>query len=604
MNPPRTRRLPIEIPLPSKPKSYRSGDGPALAPIRLALENDSGAFIIDKRVILGKSSHGEPKAELYYIVGWPELPAAAVTVLATKILDYVSPRTLEDWEYDYSLEKDEVRREQEALEQRLGQQKHPKTGKVPKPTTVTDADTGVRVGTGANALAPSIVKPKRPSKAELLARQLAEQATFEDEELPNVPLPPASTKGPSLSTPQKRLAQLAKDAGDLEETDTNTTIPEYVCGDSDDDNDDDDDDIEFQAADGFDRSNEPRNSLDFTSLSSFHPVPSFRGHAQFRSLNTPSSLHRDPTPSTSIQVTLHSTSKKKPSRQTLPLATPASAPSRLDRPRKRASKPPAKVSPVSPPSYVPSRPRAVKQTPVPVPQYPAPKQRPVPSRKPGPARIRAAASPTPKSETSHKTTFTPVSVAPYPRLQERSKKPGLSKKSQRVSNTAIPPSESLPNGTKESVELTRFTPIHHGGGTGPGGAASGTKHNGQTHARSNSATPTAKAGSSRKRKRRQSEPEPEWAVKRLEGDRVIETGGELVRFFKVRWEGNWPADQNPSWEPEELIGQDIVRKYLKNKAAKMTKGGSPAARMSQPTPTMERKYANVAEAFAGDLDDD
>lgn len=91
-------------------------------------------------------------------------------------------------------------------------------------------------------------------------------------------------------------------------------------------------------------------------------------------------------------------------------------------------------------------------------------------------------------------------------------------------------------------------------------------------------------------------------MKRLEDDRVIETGGQLVRYFKVRWVGNWPADQNPTWEPEECISQIVIRKYLKDKAAKMIKNGSSSRVIIQPPLTLKRKYSSVAEASEGDAD--
>ncbi|KAJ3479200.1 hypothetical protein NLG97_g8384 [Lecanicillium saksenae] len=38
-------------------------------------------------------------------------------------------------------------------------------------------------------------------------------------------------------------------------------------------------------------------------------------------------------------------------------------------------------------------------------------------------------------------------------------------------------------------------------------------------------------------------------------------GQGLVRYFKVRWEGDWPPEQNPTWEPEENIPDDLVREF-------------------------------------------
>jgi hypothetical protein len=59
--------------------------------------------------------------------------------------------------------------------------------------------------------------------------------------------------------------------------------------------------------------------------------------------------------------------------------------------------------------------------------------------------------------------------------------------------------------------------------------------------------------------------EPVLEVQRLEDRALFEVEGEieLKRFFKVRWEGDWPEDQKLSWEPEETLPAELVRNYLK-----------------------------------------
>ena len=66
--------------------------------------------------------------------------------------------------------------------------------------------------------------------------------------------------------------------------------------------------------------------------------------------------------------------------------------------------------------------------------------------------------------------------------------------------------------------------------------------------------------------------EDEWVVKQVEDDGYHEIEGVgPVRYFKVRWEGDWPPDQNPSWEPEENLPIDLVRHYLKLKKERAKK---------------------------------
>lgn len=67
-----------------------------------------------------------------------------------------------------------------------------------------------------------------------------------------------------------------------------------------------------------------------------------------------------------------------------------------------------------------------------------------------------------------------------------------------------------------------------------------------------------------------------YEVDRLEDDFIATadegTGHvEPVRFFLVRWKGDWPPDQNPTWEPADNLPPRMVRQYLK-KAARRRKG--------------------------------
>ncbi|KAM3503404.1 hypothetical protein MY10362_004228 [Beauveria mimosiformis] len=58
--------------------------------------------------------------------------------------------------------------------------------------------------------------------------------------------------------------------------------------------------------------------------------------------------------------------------------------------------------------------------------------------------------------------------------------------------------------------------------------------------------------------------ETDWAVDRIEDMELYEVEGRgLVRYFKVRWEGDWPPDQNPTWEPEENLPDDLVREFCR-----------------------------------------
>jgi hypothetical protein len=132
--------------------------------------------------------------------------------------------------------------------------------------------------------------------------------------------------------------------------------------------------------------------------------------------------------------------------------------------------------------------------------------------------------------------------------------------------------------------------------------------------------PSSQKRSNKKRKPAvQQEEETEWKVKRLEDDSYdYDAEGNLKRFFKVLWEGDWPPSQNPSWEPEENISEDLKKEYLRKKEGKMkngyltgkspaanraggTNGSNSAQKKGAPPFLPKKRYSSVAEAFEGDI---
>ncbi|KAM3512541.1 hypothetical protein MY11210_003804 [Beauveria gryllotalpidicola] len=71
--------------------------------------------------------------------------------------------------------------------------------------------------------------------------------------------------------------------------------------------------------------------------------------------------------------------------------------------------------------------------------------------------------------------------------------------------------------------------------------------------------------------------ETDWAVDRIEDMELYDVEGRgLVRYFKVRWEGDWPPDQNPTWEPEENLPDDLVRDFCRTfNSSKKGSSGQP-----------------------------
>jgi hypothetical protein len=121
---------------------------------------------------------------LYYHIGFTDLPAAKLLVPCHKVLDYVSPGELEDWEYKNLARKEEERARLLALQRAAAPKRKP--GRPPK---VPMEDVGV----------PGLMLSQQDHTL-LLAEEVA---------------------GPSLSTPQKRRLgrMLGEETGDTSESD-------------------------------------------------------------------------------------------------------------------------------------------------------------------------------------------------------------------------------------------------------------------------------------------------------------------------------------------------------------------------------------------------
>ncbi|KAG6019887.1 hypothetical protein E4U41_003047 [Claviceps citrina] len=97
-----------------------------------------------------------------------------------------------------------------------------------------------------------------------------------------------------------------------------------------------------------------------------------------------------------------------------------------------------------------------------------------------------------------------------------------------------------------------------------------------------------------------------WEVERLEDMAVydVEHRG-LVRYFLVRWVGDWPPDQNPSWEPEDNLPAKLIRKYTKLDRKRREKL---AAQHQRPPPEgtgwtlRQQDSASAREAFQGHVE--
>ncbi|KAL6862612.1 hypothetical protein ACO1O0_002848 [Amphichorda felina] len=134
------RKGQVVVSLNAKPRDYVPNSGPSLHRITLLPPQDSTAYIIE-RILLppNEIAHdGKPRPKrMTYIVGWRDLPAATLLVPAMDILEYVSPRELENWEsaLEQELSEDRARLEEEKMKKIsqpvVGIEKKKKRGRPP-----------------------------------------------------------------------------------------------------------------------------------------------------------------------------------------------------------------------------------------------------------------------------------------------------------------------------------------------------------------------------------------------------------------------------------------------------------------------------------------
>ncbi|KAI0176496.1 hypothetical protein GGR52DRAFT_541254 [Hypoxylon sp. FL1284] len=571
----RSKKTRLRIPLPSKPRPYRPGDGPPLAPLTIVPENDLNAFIADKRVLRTTAANGELKLQMFYVVGWPDLPAARVAILATDVYDYVSQKTVEDFEYKASLEREEEEKRKEAEKRRRAQvAAAAKKAKSAVNATSTPAVPGAPT-------VPGQKKRGRPSKAILEARQLALQAILDNATDTEEPLP-ASTSGPSLSTPKKkRTVELATNMDEAEaEADADNAIYRQLCGEE----------------------SEPDDMI----------VDNDEGDELLQG-NIPDTI------SSPAKITAHAQKlwRKKgstPSKRSdgrLALKSP-----NTHVPVPNVPKPEKQSSPKQPPFKPLDGSKSMTPVPVPLPyqlsSQPSPSNQPASTQSYGgvaPLRPPRAVSYTPQPKSfdgKHSTTPIPVPSWPHSTAETRSE----------------PSSSAPPEPRKTLLPHYGFTPAGRSPGRWPSTSSSqptgsttplGSAKSTQDSKPSDHHGDDGEVSSSRKKKKPKQQQAPEdqqqlWVVDRLEGERTVLTeDGERARYFKVRWEGEWPPDQNPTWEPEENIAPHLVRRYLKRKrksGRRSDDGDSPGQAVLPPRPLLKRKYSSVMEAFEGDGDDD
>ncbi|KAF3762751.1 hypothetical protein M406DRAFT_72735 [Cryphonectria parasitica EP155] len=551
--------VPFEIPILPRPRPYRPGDGPPPPNIDIQLVHDSEAFIVDK-IVLPIEPFTARQRRAYYIIGWPDLPAARPVIDCARALDYVSPRTLEDWEY-----QDFLRREAERV------QAEEEARKAAVAATVAQA----KGSTQTDLLPDKKNKPRRkPKHAKgLHKRPPTPQLDREQEEML------AKRKhGPSLSTPSKnRIAQLDVEIDLLEGLEEESSDGNAEQG------------LQTQLDNEMLGMNSTAKALDMDASGGLNPLEASVATSRSESPARASSTRRSVPRIEAIDRMADSITNRS--------ATPAGN-STFRHSVSQAKLPTQPASSQLSQSHIQ---KPVSTTPIPVPILPT-----------------FTSRSNPISSSIHSSTHIRPSVEVKP-TPSPSRPEGLGEPTQPPSLPLRPPAPPYSNGHGGFTTATNmFTPTssdlpqHH-------------KRQAENTAAAGTAADTLSVEAKKKRQKTshkvsRSPPEPtrgeievvpaqqEWVVRRLEGDEVIDG----VHYFKVRWEGNWPPEENPTWEPQENISAELVTKYLRSKAAqafakakkrrslKSSDGsGKPKDKKQRTLAQWATRYNSVSEAFEG-----
>ncbi|KAK0391474.1 hypothetical protein NLU13_0975 [Sarocladium strictum] len=466
---PRTRpakskpRLVVE--LRSRPAPYEPGSGPPLLPVTLMPDHDSTAFIVDRILLaspgLAKDGQALPR-RMTYIVGWSDLPAARVLVPAMKVLEYVSPWVLEEWEYNFELELEDERAK---LAEDKEREKRERAQQPQEDGAVDNAKVKKTKGKKRG-------RPPTHKNTQIEAGAVALPET--DDEASRTRMKPGTM---SLSTPQKtRLADF-EDLSEEEGTPTRQTQPSPWNGAA---------SLESESA-NVDVASNPMTGLKAQGRTFQQQVESFR---------------------------------------------------------------------------------PLKMTPVPLPSFPRSNVSGQQRTLPGMFATKNMGSAISSAESSKSTT--PVSLPVLPPLRPAQSLPQAP--SIRRSSEAWTSYQDAGRATSQPTVTPVPPPL-----VPP--SASSTPSITSRPTSSKSQTTTSKPPRKRRRKDKPLLDEsglPVWVVKRIEDDGLFEIEGQGVqRLYKVRWEGDWPPEENPTWEPAANLPPNMVRNWHKTAPkvrARLSKG--------------------------------
>ncbi|KAK5658903.1 hypothetical protein OQA88_1717 [Cercophora sp. LCS_1] len=512
----------IEIPLASF-KKYVPGSGPPSAPLTLLPPHDSTGYIIDQFILPPpRETTANTRRLLHYYIGFTDLPTVKLTIPGHKILDYVSPRELEDWEY-----KDFERRQEEKARRAAEAPPKKRPGRPPKKRP-EDANDDQAANAAEDAL--------------LLAKRVA---------------------GPSLSTPQKpKLRHLTVDeeGGETSNLDSDDAIRRQLHGDS-----DGSELVEAESQDDVGLEDEPAEPI-FGATASQRIVAESSSRSSSVTL-VPSEIPTAPPPA-------HIAS---------PLGLGGSQP-----PRSATTIPTLRSQLCAPtpgmlhPAWLQSvgSPQRAQSTPGSRPKNGS-------SWKNGVRKETAIKPPLPPNFQAMMKQSTPLSSSGFTPLGSSGPRP----------HPSIPRHLSTPTAATSSSPAFKPFGSQKKQSTGTKLPKEKTSKEKQSKKGKEKAKPQVEVDDLD-----EEIAEDEWKVKELLDDRHIYDKGRKVHMYLVNWEGDWPPEQNPTWEPAENIQDDnLIIEYRRRKKAGLLKPDKHQktlnAFFSKP------QYSNVAEAFEADLED-
>ncbi|KAI5463674.1 hypothetical protein BGZ63DRAFT_197303 [Mariannaea sp. PMI_226] len=474
----------IVVEIPSKHPHYVPGAGPPPQRISLLPAQDTTAYILE-RILLpspGLAADGKPLPKrMAYIVSWHDLPAARMLVPAMEVLDYVSPRALEDWEYEMELETDKVRA-------RIEVEKHqhkPKKMKRGRPPLHSKIEAAVVIEPVNEAL-----KTGRPAGGAMSITTPSKKRMTDFEDISE-----------DWESPSRQLEAESRSSVDNE---LNLTGPQHAT---------------------------PRED---TASKLFKP-----------------DLRREPEPG----PVAHSSQDKITSN--IQVTIKSRAPTVVE----SIPKPPLNTPALCTTNKV------VRETPIPLPNIPGFSLRPSVSdwsvqRTPSSTQMSGSTFFSPSNQVVEQPTGTPwTTLVATATIKQKSDEDSSKKRKKERKKEP-----------KKTVDQKTHPPLP---------SSKGVDHQPEP------------------------EDEPAWEVKRIEETELFEIEGKgLVRYFKILWEGDWPPDQNPSWEPEENLPPSLVRNFMKKVQKKPGPKRKSLKQQSILPWATGSQFKSVSEAFAGGEDFD